>query len=75
MSIFNRRYALLGWLTWLGAKTALKRKARQAVPGTVADSKKPNKGAIATAAAAIVGVIWFWRRKSSSEELPPPTGE
>jgi len=75
MSIFNRRNAFLGWLAWLGAKTALKRKARQAVPGTVEGSKKPNKGAIATAVAAMVGVLWFWRKKSSSDELPPPAGE
>jgi len=75
MTIFNRRNAFLGWLAWLGAKTALKRKARQAVPGTVEGSKKPNKGAIATAVAAMVGVLWFWRKKSSSDELPPPAGE
>jgi hypothetical protein len=75
MSIFNRRNALMGWLAWIGAKSVMKRKARQAVPGTVEGSKRPNKGAIATAVAAVVGVLWFWRRKSSSDELPPPAGE
>ena len=45
MSIFNKRYAVLGWLTWVGAKTVVKHKARQAVPGTVEGSKRPNKGA------------------------------
>ena len=75
MSIFNRRNALLGWLTWIGAKTVLKRKAREAVPGTVEGSKKPNKGAIATAVAAVVGVIWFWRKQSSSDEPAPPASE
>jgi hypothetical protein len=75
MSIFNRRNAFLGWLTWLGVKTAAKQKARRALPGTVEDSKRPNKGAIATAVAAVVGVLWFWRKKSSSDELPPPAGE
>jgi len=75
MSIFNRRNALLGWLTWLGVKTAAKQKARQALPGVVEDSKRPNKGAIATAVAAVVGVLWFWRKTSSSDELPPPAGE
>jgi hypothetical protein len=71
MSIINRRNAVLGWLTWIGAKTVLKRKAREAVPGTVEGSKKPNKSAIATAVAAVVGVLWFWRKQSSSDEQPP----
>ena len=64
MSIFNRRNAVLGWLTWVGAKTIVKHKAKQAVPGTVEGSKRPNKGAIAAGLAAAVGVLWFWRRKS-----------
>jgi hypothetical protein len=75
MSIFNRRNAVLGWLTWIGAKTVLQRKAREAVPGTVEGSKKPNKSAIATAVAAVVGVLWFWRKQSSSDEQPPPADE
>jgi hypothetical protein len=75
MSIINRRNAVLGWLTWIGAKTVLKRKAREAVPGTVEGSKKPNKGAIAAALAAVGGVVWFWRKKSSSDEQPPPADE
>ena len=70
MSIFNRRNAVLGWLTWVGAKTVMKHKAKQAVPGTVEGTKRPNKGAIATGLAAIGGVLWFWRRKSSSDESP-----
>jgi hypothetical protein len=74
MSMFNRRYALLGWLTWVGAKTVMKHKARQAVPGTVEGSRRPNKGAIAAGLAAVVGVLWFWR-KSSDAEPPPPAGE
>ena len=74
MSIFNRRYAVLGWLTWVGAKTVVKHKARQAMPGTVEGSKRPNKGAIAAGVAAVVGVLWFWR-KSSDDELPPPAAE
>jgi hypothetical protein len=74
MSMFNRRYALLGWLTWIGAKTVLKHKARQAVPGTVEGSRRPNKGAIAAGLAAVVGVLWFWR-KSSDDEQPPAADE
>ena len=72
MSMFNRRYALLGWLTWIGAKTVLKHKARQAVPGTVEGSRRPNKGAIAAGLAAVVGVVWFWRKSSDDEQPPPP---
>jgi len=67
MSMFNRRYAVLGWLTWVGVKTVLKNRARAAAPGMVEGSKRPNKGAIATGLAAIVGVLWFWRRASSDD--------
>ena len=74
MSIFNRRNAVVGWLTWLTAKRVLKRKARTAVPGTVEGSKRPNKGAIATGLAALGGLLWFWRRKGSSDEQPPAGG-
>jgi hypothetical protein len=70
MSIFNRRNAVMGWLTWLTAKRVLKHKARSAVPGTAEGSKRPNKGAIAVGAAAVVGVLLFWRRKGSSDEQP-----
>ena len=73
MSIFNRRNAVMGWLSWLVAKRVLRRKAKDVVPGTVEGSKRPNKGAIATALAAVGGVLWFWRRKGSSDE-PPPYG-
>jgi hypothetical protein len=74
MTILNRRNAVVGWLTWLTAKRVLKKKAREAVPGTVEGSKRPNKSAIATAVAAVGGVLWFWRRKSSDDPQPPGTG-
>jgi hypothetical protein len=73
--MFNRRYAILGWLTWMGAKTVMKRKARQAVPGTVEGTKRPNKGAIAAGVAAVVGVLWFWRKSSDDDEQSLPAGE
>ena len=75
MSMFNRRYAVLGWLTWMGAKTVAKRKALQAVPGRVEGSMRPNKGAIAAGLAAVVGVLWFWRKSSGDDEPAQPAGE
>jgi hypothetical protein len=75
MAIFNRRNAVLGWLSWLVAKRVLRRKAREVVPGTVEGTKRPNKGAIAAGLAALGGLLLFWRRKSSGDELPPPAGE
>ena len=74
MSIFNRRNAAMGWLSWLVAKRVLKKKAKDAVPGTVEGSKRPNKSAIATALAALGGALWFWRKKSSDDGLPPSDG-
>lgn len=71
MGIFNKRNAVTGWLTWLVAKRVLKKKAKDALPGTVEGSKRPNKGAIATVLAAVGGALWFWRRKGSDE--PPPS--
>ena len=70
MGIVNRRNAVLGWVTWLTAKRVLKKKAKEAVPGTVEGSKRPNKGAIVSLAAAIGGALWFWRRKSDDEQTP-----
>lgn len=71
MSIFNRRNAAMGWLSWIVAKRVLKKKAKDAVPGTVEGSKRPNKGAIATLLAAVGGALWFWRKQSSDDEQPP----
>ena len=73
MSIVNRRNAMLGWLTWLTAKRVLRKKAQDAVPGTLEGPKRPNKGAIISALAALGGALWFWRRRSS-DETPPAEG-
>ncbi len=75
MSIFNRRNAFLGWLSWLAAKYALKRAAKDAVPGTVKGTRRPNKGAIAAGIAAVGGLLWLWRRNGSDDEQPAPAGE
>jgi hypothetical protein len=68
MGILNKRNAVLGWTAWQVAKRVGKRKAKQAVPGRVDDTKRPNKGAIVSALAAIGGVLWFWRRKSDDDQ-------
>jgi len=64
MGIVNRRNAVLGWATWLMAKRAMKKKAKQALPGTVEGTRRPNKGAILTMLIAIGSALWFWRRSS-----------
>ena len=71
--MFNRRYALIGWLLWNFAKQVGKRKARRAVP-TVATKKKHRKlpavfGAIAGLAitAWIVGKL---KRGGGSGHVP-----
>ena len=72
MSILNRRNAMLGWLTWLTAKRVMKKKAKDALPGTVEGTKRPNKGAIVSALAAVGGALWFWRRKGDDDS---PAGD
>ena len=74
MGIFNKRNAVTGWLTWIVAKRVLKKKAKDALPGTVEGSKRPNKGAVATQLAAVGGALWFWRRKGSDDAQPPSAG-
>jgi hypothetical protein len=74
MAIFNKRNAVVGWLSWIVAKRVLRKKAKDALPGTVEGSKRPNKGAIATLAAALGGLLWFKRRKSSNDDVPPAAG-
>jgi hypothetical protein len=79
MSIFNRRNAAFGWVSWLVTKRVLRKKARAALPGTVEGSRRPNKGALATALAAVVGALWFWRRSGggggeASDEVWTPPG-
>ena len=58
MAIFNKRNAVVGWLSLIVAKRVLRKKAKDALPGTVEGSKRPNKGAIATLMAALGGTAW-----------------
>ena len=76
MSIFNRRNAVIGWLTWIVAKRVLKKKAKEALPGTVEGSKRPNKGVIATARrdrrrARVLAAQELGRRATGVRELTP----
>lgn len=63
--MLNKRYALLGWLTWRVGKRMAARKARAAVPAV--EEGRPNKGLIVSALAAIGAVVFFWRRRGSGE--------
>ena len=63
MGIFNRRYALIGWLVWNVGKRIGKRKARQAVPSIDAETKRPNRPAIVSALAALGGALWIFGKK------------
>ena len=65
MALLNKRNAVLGWTVWKLGKRVAKRKAKEAVPGRVDDSMRPNKSAIATGLATLGGVLWFWRRRRS----------
>jgi hypothetical protein len=77
MGIVNRRNAVIGWAVVKLGKRAAKKKARDAVPGTVDDSKRPNKPAIAVALAGLGGALmcWrklmFWRKRRGGEEGEP----
>jgi hypothetical protein len=68
MAVFNRRNAAVGWLALVVGKRVMKRKAKQAMPAIDAESKRPNKSAVALLLASAVGVATFWRRRSDDEE-------
>ena len=71
MGVFNRRNAAVGWVAVAVGKRVLKRKAKDAVPALDAESKKPNKSAVALLLAGAVGVATFWRKRSGDEETGP----
>jgi hypothetical protein len=70
MGILNKRNAVLGWGVWQIGKRVAKKKAKDAIPGRVDDSKRPNKGAMVSALAAVGGALWFWRRRRDDDETP-----
>jgi hypothetical protein len=67
MGIVNKRNAVLGWVTWKLGKRVAKSKAKSAVPGTVEETRRPNKSAIALLVAGIVGALTFWRKQRSND--------
>lgn len=68
MGILNKRNAVLGWGVWQIGKRVAKKKAKDALPGRVDDSKRPNKGAMVSALAAVGGALWFWRRRRGDDD-------
>jgi hypothetical protein len=70
VGVFNRRNAVVGWLTWVVGKRVLKKKAKDAVPAIDPQSKKPNKSAIALLIAGAAGALTFWRKRSG-DGTPP----
>lgn len=68
MGILNKRNAVLGWGVWQIGKRVAKKKAKDAIPGRADDSKRPNKGAMVSALAAVGGALWFWRRRRGDDE-------
>jgi len=71
VSVFNRRNAAVGWLTWTVGKRVLKKKAKEAVPSVDPETKRPNKSALALAAAGLVGALTFWRSRSGGDDSSP----
>ena len=63
MGIVNRRNAVVGWAAIKVGKKVAKQKAAAVVPGTVDDSKRPNKPAILVALAGLGGMLMFWRKR------------
>lgn len=74
MSIFNRRNALIGYVTWSVGKRLARKKAKDAVPSVDPETKRPNKSAIALAAAA-VGALAFWKARSGDDDVDSPPAE
>ena len=83
MSIVNRRNAMIGWLAWTAGKRMAKRKAKAVVPsrGGQSGSRKGVALKAGAAAAAVTGVVVFWRARHrdstdhdsfASEELGGP---
>ena len=71
MSVLNRRNAVFGWIAFQVGKRVIKQKAKAAVPTINSESKRPNKSAIALAAATAVGVLTFGKKRSGGDDSSP----
>ena len=72
MGIMNRRNATLGWLVWEVGKRMAKKKAKQAIPGTVGDSARPNRSAILALVLLAAAAAWvWWRLNEEDDDLQP----
>lgn len=69
--MFNKRYALLGWLTWQVGKRKAAQKAKSAVP-SADEGRRPSKALIVSALAAAGAVVFFWRRHAEADEAGDP---
>jgi len=67
MGIVNRRNAVIGWAVVKVGKRVAKKKAGDLVPGTVEDSGRPNKPAVAVGLAGLTGALVFWRRRRGDD--------
>jgi hypothetical protein len=77
VGVFNRRNAVIGWLTWTAGKHAVKYAAKDATKGAAPSvdpkTKRPNKSAIALLVAGGLGALTFWKKRSGgSGDTPPP---
>ena len=72
VTVFNRRNAAVGWIAWRARKRLLKHMAKDAAPALDANSKRPNKSAVALLIAGAVGVGTFLQRRSGDEETGAP---
>jgi LPXTG-motif cell wall-anchored protein len=69
MGIFNKRNAMLGWLTWKVGKGAAKKKAKGAMPGKSQTGGKNKPALFAGIAAALGGAALLRRRRKDGDEL------
>jgi hypothetical protein len=68
VTIFNKRNAVLGWVTWEFGKRFARKKAKAAAPRV--EEGRPNKGLIISSLAAVGAVLFFWRRGRSDDTTP-----
>ena len=71
--MFNRRYAMIGWLVWNVAKQVGKRKAKKAVPDGRHEKKRSNKAAIVGAIAGLAITGWLVGKLKRQPEAPATT--